>query len=154
MKVGNWARLLHTAVKEKNAYDFAWGAHDCFTLAFDLVAVQTGTDPLARWRGRYTTGRGALRHIREYLGGIPEGIEMVEAVMVKLMAENGFQEVQPLNAMRGDLLLLSNVTTPPFTQSLGVCLGERAVSVGWGPAHGGGTALVPMADALRVWRVS
>lgn len=55
--------LLATYLRDAGGRAFEWGAHDCFTFAANWIALRHGIDPLAPWRGRYSTARGAQRHI-------------------------------------------------------------------------------------------
>ncbi|MCC0809201.1 hypothetical protein FPV16_23890 [Methylobacterium sp. W2] len=63
---------------------FTWGTSDCCLAASDWMLACRGIDPAAPLRGRYTTMRGALRHIRR-LGGF-------EAMVSDLMRDAGFVE--------------------------------------------------------------
>jgi hypothetical protein len=42
-----------------------WGSSDCCTLAADWVKEQRGVDPMAVYRGRYTTPLGAQRLLKQ-----------------------------------------------------------------------------------------
>lgn len=48
---------------------FAWGEHDCCTFAAGAVYAMTGKDPIAEFRGRYSTQRGAVLALKRYGGG-------------------------------------------------------------------------------------
>lgn len=63
---------------------FTWGVSDCCLAASDWMLAQRGIDPAAPLRGRYSTMRGALRHIRR-LGGF-------ETMVSDLMRAAGFVE--------------------------------------------------------------
>lgn len=74
-------------LRDGAARPFAWGVNDCCLWACDWVRLQTGRDPMAGWRGRYSTRLGALRRISRAGGmvaavraemaacGLPETIE-------------------------------------------------------------------------------
>lgn len=90
-RVPNWPAVLAEQVELHRSEPFEWGKNDCALFAATVVQALTGVDLSAGLRGRYTTARGAKRHINA-AGG-----------MRALAA--GLQE-KPVNlAQRGDVVL-------------------------------------------------
>lgn len=64
-----------------------WGANDCCMAVSDTYQSLLGLDLMARWRGRYTTRRGAIRIVRK------DGHKAIEEAIVATAEELGFSEV-------------------------------------------------------------
>ncbi|SEP02981.1 hypothetical protein SAMN04490248_12041 [Salinihabitans flavidus] len=125
---------LFLALDAARGRPFAWGVHDCATWAFDLRRDLTGgADIAARWRGRYSTARGAHRVMRRL------GWESLEAMGRDLL---GDPLATPLLAQRGDLML--GGADPAF----GICAGARAAFVA--PK---GLTFLPLSACVLAWRV-
>lgn len=63
------AASLREYLAECSRRPFQWGTFDCCTFAADWIFTNTGWDPMADLRGRYSSEFGALRLIRE-AGGL------------------------------------------------------------------------------------
>jgi hypothetical protein len=138
MRREDWPEALHTFLAERRTMPFAWGSNDCVIFAFDAIERMTGTDPFAPFRASYDDRAGAYRNLRDYAGaGLAEAVE-------RLAAAYAMEEVPPLHAQRGDLVMLGTT----LGDALGICVG--AVIACTGPE---GLALAPIGDALRAWRV-
>lgn len=138
----DWPTRLLNHVEQARRTPFAWGASDCCLFACDCVRAMTGVDPAAWFRGRYKTRGGAMRALKAYGGG------GLEAAARRIAIELGAPQLPPSLAQRGDVVLLSVPDCPPENLALGVCLGGHHVAQG-----PGGIAVVPLAYALRAWRV-
>lgn len=131
-----WEKRLAELVRARERTPFAWGSFDCALFGADAVRAQTGEDPAAAYRGRYSTKRGAYAALRRICGG---GVaEAVEA--------NGWPEITPALARRGDV----GLTGTPEGDAVVVCLGRD-----WaGPRFGAvGLARVERAAIMRAWRI-
>lgn len=64
MRRPDWRRRLGETLAAAADRPFVFGALDCCLFAADCVIAQTGFDPVAEFRGRYTTARGAARILR------------------------------------------------------------------------------------------
>lgn len=124
------AGRLDALLRAAWARPFEWGAHDCALFAADAVLAQTGVDPAAPLRGRYSNAVGAGRLVRQ-LGGLPA---IVGAAL-------GAPLRSPLLACVGDVGYT-------HSQALAVCIGERWVCPG-----ARGLVLLPLAGAATAWRV-
>lgn len=132
-RVADWPAQLDVVVGEALRRPFAWGAQDCASFAFACAAAMLGRDPAARWRGRYTDARGAVKIISRF-GGLPG---LASALL-------GTVPIEPRQARRGDLLLACRANGP----SLGVCNGAHGLFVAEQ-----GLAKVPLSECLQAWPV-
>lgn len=82
---------------------FVWGECDCSLVMADWCRKMRGVDPAASLRGRYSTARGAVRHVRR-LGGF-------EAMARSLMAGCGFATIEAPRP--GDVGLVDHPTVGP-----------------------------------------
>lgn len=55
--------VLSDYLRHAAAIPFVWGTHDCVLFGADWIAMQTGTDPAAEYRGRYTSSAEAAKII-------------------------------------------------------------------------------------------
>ncbi len=131
-RLPDWETRLIRAVE--TTPPFAWGASDCCSFAARVIQAMTGHDAMAEFHGRYITGVGALRLIRQ--GG---GLALL------LSARFGATLATPALAQRGDLVL---VRTLGGDESVGICVGERIAVQGQG-----GVEYLPLAAGLAAWRV-
>ncbi len=91
----NWEARLFDAIKRHADRPFCWGTSDCVSLAADAVEAQSGVDPMAGFRGRYTTEIGAKRILAK------ESLKGLSGVLDGL-----FPSVDVNHAQRGDLGLV------------------------------------------------
>ena len=124
MRVQGWESLL--AAYTASAPAFAWGQHDCALWCADWVALATGRDFTADWRGLYSSeadllaARGLASH-----ADIPGSV--------------GLDEINPAFAQRGDVVLHPQ-------GCLGICTGLLAVFLTE-------TGLTTLRGRSRAWRV-
>ncbi|MCE2597195.1 hypothetical protein K6Y31_20690 [Motilimonas cestriensis] len=103
MKLENWETALANVLLARKTAPFEWGENDCCLFAADCVQAQTGQDYAAAYRDRYTSGRGALRVLRN------EGhASLADAVTAAL----GAPMKNPLFAQRGDVVLINTEADP------------------------------------------
>ncbi len=133
-RLPGWELRLAEAIEAARDRPFRWGRHDCAIWAFDLRRDITGSyDVAALWRGRYTTGRGAVRVMRRL------GWPSLGAAGRDLLGE----PLPSLNlAQRGDLVLANTGL------GFGVCVGARAAGIA--PE---GLVLVPLATCALAWPI-
>lgn len=132
----DWPSRLHTFLEAARGRPFSWGRWDCCILAADAVQVLTGTDPLAPFRGRYRSARGAARLLKP-LGGLAGGCTALLGT-----------PIAPLLAQRGDIVLIED--GPGGRLACGVVdLTGRAVAC---PGDAG-LLFVPLARARHAWRI-
>lgn len=133
MRIRGWEQALaaHTRAALRRAY--AWGSHDCALFAASCVAVVTGDDFAAEFRGSYEDEEGA-RRLMTTLGCGDVGD----------LASRYLPEIDPSEARRGDVVMIDG----KFGPFLAIVDGRTAV----GPAARGLTH-TPVDQALRAWRV-
>lgn len=129
----NWPELLLACVDAAHSKPFAWGTHDCCTFAADCVQAMTGIDPMEKFRGRYTSARGAVR------AGAEAGYTALADIWCAALPE-----IAPLTAQRGDVILFAAVEG----LAVGVVTGHQAVAAG-----PDGVTSVPLELWLKAWRV-
>lgn len=135
MRLENWPSLLADFLADEKPFE--WGARDCSLFAADAVFRITGSDPAKSLRGKYKTEKGAARILKRR-GGL-------EKVAAKLAADSGMEEIPPLMAQRGDVVLINT----PLGAALGI-INLRGEVAGQGAQ---GIECYPANRALRAWRV-
>ena len=128
----NWPNLLVQFIEQRREQPFAWAVNDCCIFAADWVELCTGEDHAKTWRGRYSSGLGAVRFLDE-AGG-------VEALVDAL----GLQRVTPQQAGRGDIV----AQEAGRGITLGICLGVTTAFV-----TKNGLAFGSIANAEKSWKV-
>jgi hypothetical protein len=117
----NWPAALALFVEEKRCEKFVWGVNDCCGFAADWVAICTGVDPCAAWRGKYRDAAGAARLIRRG-GGL-------EALVDRALAAHGWAQIARPMARRGDVVSIATGRSARGVAA-GVCIGADAVFPG------------------------
>lgn len=130
----DWPERLAAFVAARKAVPFAFGTADCGMLAADWILEATGTDPVPDLRGRYRSVAGSVAVVRR------TGC----ACLTELVTKRVGPPLAPLLAQRGDIVELPGDDGP----ALGICIGIDAVAMA--PE---GLVTVPMANAVRAWRV-
>lgn len=136
----DWQSALSAFLIEQDHRIFEYGKWDCCLFACDAVAVMTGVDVAADYRGGYTTRRQALQAIRARTGK-----RTVLAVAESVTAAFDMPTIRIALAQRGDVALLKRGRD----YSLGIVdlTGER-IAV----AAAEGLLRVPMQTAMTAWR--
>lgn len=129
------AKAVSKVFRQSHDEPFRWGTADCLMFAADVAAAITGTDPVARLRGRYTTAIGAQRILRR------EGWGDVAGLAAAL-----WTEVPVAHAQIGDWAIVDGADGKP---ALGVVAGDRVIARG---PDGLGSA--PLSTARRMFRVA
>lgn len=96
----DWPERFHEALLERSEHSFTWGETDCLMTVCTFLEVITGVNPGSAYRGQYTTEAGALRIIRA------GGCSSMEELVSQLAAAQGYAEISPRLAQRGDLIAL------------------------------------------------
>lgn len=134
-RLPDWPTRLLALIEKRRSTPFQWGLHDCALFAADCILAQTGHDPAAAFRDRYTTERGALRVLRR------EGFRtLVAAVTDRLGAP-----VPPAFAQRGGVV---RYRTQAGGTALAVCLGAFALAPG-----AQGLDVVPTDRWVEAWNL-
>lgn len=128
-------RQLIDFIEGRRGRPFSWGDNDCAMFAADWVLKQTGIDPLAPFRGRYSTAAGSVRALRRYGTG-----ELISTWMSSVGAPLASVRL----AMRGDVV----AKAMPDGDALGIVVDHRAAFVA--PA---GLRFEPVESCRLAWRV-
>lgn len=121
--------------REQRGLPFAWGRHDCLTWAWDCAKAITGRDPGKKFRGRYKTAAGALKH------RMREGCPTMDKT-----ARYFFPEIPLSEARSGDWALFDNLDG---TEGIGVVAGPQLVARGLA-----GLVVLPISAATKAYRVT
>ena len=135
-KVDGWNEALNALLLASLGKPFAWGQHDCKTLAAEALDVQYGTDFRARAAEAYAGhGETELRALCADSGGIDKVVE-------DWLGTN----VLPINLCeRGDIVLYADDDGKPY--GLAVHDGQQLVAPGTD-----GLRRVNMTRGLHGWR--
>lgn len=131
-RLEDWPTRLAEFIEARRERAFSWGESDCCLFVCDAIEAMTGSDPGVRWRGLYTTEKGARRVLRDN-GGV-DGI----ATMVLGPA------MPPALAGRGDVSLIDT----PSGEALALCLGGLIAA-----QCQAGLEFIPMTAAKAAWKV-
>lgn len=132
----DWPEQLAAFVEGRRKTPFAWGSQDCIAFAADAVALLTGVDILAEYRGAYATEEEA-EAILEAEGGL-------DGLLKRLGLLFGMAECAPARAKRGDLVLVH-----VGNQAMAGVVTGNAVAV----TGAGGVQFVPLRCIQRAWVV-
>lgn len=141
-RLEDWSLRMEAAIDAARTIPFGYrpGRNHCCKFTGDVVLEMTGRDPIAWFRGRYKTEKGAYLALLQFAGG-----GLAEA-MERIAAEFPLEEIRPTHAQRGDAVMFE---MEPGNPGLGICVGHRLVSV----LPDTGLGFVAMSAALRAWRV-
>lgn len=129
---------LDAFIDARRGTAFAWGSHDCATLAADWALQRTGVDPLADLRGTGTQPLARMRLLRSAGGYMQAAIDRLGPARPGAFAQ------------RGDVVLLrtGHRGQRMAHRAFGVCVGIHAVTTG---AHG--LVFMPVTDVEAAWCV-
>ncbi len=106
--------IIHRLHSEERSTPFAWGISDCVTLAAAAAIAITGSDPIERFRGRYSSATGAARLLLE------EGWRDLGD-----FAASVYPEIHPAMARTGDWAWIVN---EDGTDTFGIVCGSMALA--------------------------
>lgn len=126
----DWRPRLVTFLEEVRTRPFAYGSHDCALFVAGAVAVMTGFDAAAGFRGRYSTLTGGLKLIT--------GADHVQ------MVRRLFDPVPSAFAQVGDIAVIGEIGVP----ALGLFDGETILVL-----REDGLGRMPRSAATQAYRV-
>jgi hypothetical protein len=133
-RLPDWRARLLTYLSATANKPFRPGQHDCILFVGGARAAVSGTNPMAGWRGRYSSVEGGLALARSL------GCDDPFAYVV-----DGLDEIHPSLARAGDLALVQDAGGA--VPAMGVVQG------GWVYVLGlRGHNLIPLLAADRAWR--
>jgi hypothetical protein len=131
----DWPERLAAFIETRRAEPFAWGSNDCGLFAADAVRAIYGIDLAHDLRGAYHSEEGA----KQAVGGA------LEPYAERICAAFGFEEIRPLFAQRGDVVLWRTEQGP----TLGI-IGLNGPALFLTPTR---LIEVPVRALDRAWRV-
>lgn len=108
----DWEEGLSQALTEARDKPFAWGTWDCVHFVSDAVLAMTDIDPLADYRGAYSTEAEAWAVLSERDGNLRQACRRAFGGMIR-----------PAFARRGDVVMLRG------GMAVGICIGKVAAFV-------------------------
>jgi hypothetical protein len=140
MRLPDWQSRLHAFLQEHQQESFHYGRWDCCLFVCEAVAVMTGVDPAAGYRGTYSSRAGARDALLAYCG-----TASVRAFAEAFTARHGMRETTILQARRGDVALIKR--SRDFSLGLVALNGREIVVVSRG------LSMRPLSVAARAWNV-
>ncbi|WP_434033725.1 DUF6950 family protein [Cupriavidus sp. a3] len=131
-RLEDWPTRLAEFIEARRERAFSWGNSDCCLFVCDAIEAMTGTDPGARWRGLYSSEKGARRVLCDN-----GGVDGIAALVLG-------QAMPPALAGRGDVVLIDT----PHGQALALCLGGLIAAQGQA-----GIEFMEMKQAKAAWKV-
>lgn len=104
-RLNDWPTLLANFIEARRERAFSWGESDCCLFVCDAIEVITGVDPGARWRGLYSSERGARRVLRDNGGVVGLATLILGAPVPTALAGRG--DVVVIDTPNGDALAMS-----------------------------------------------
>jgi hypothetical protein len=101
MRHHDWSSRLYVYLEASDSTPFRYGSFDCLSFAAGAADAITGADIMAPFRGRYTTHLGAMRIAKRVFG-----VATLPEIVTAMMAAQGWKEVAPSFAQRGDVCLV------------------------------------------------
>lgn len=137
-RLEDWETRLAAAIESRSCEPRIWGENDCALTVGSFILAQTGDDPARDFRGMYSTEVGAARRMRRFAGDVAD-------VAAKIAAENGWPEVAPAFAHRGDVVLHDHA--PALALGIVAMTGTHGLFVDAVV----GLDLVRVSDCCRAW---
>lgn len=138
------ARILQ-AMQDWSARVMQWGLDDCMLAVADIIRDVDGRDPARRFRGRYTSRRGALRAMG--VGGTARAAAQSASAM-------HWRPINPLQALPGDVGLAQVLILGPRGPER-VLAGMVCRAPGWFVGRNDrGFTLKPASLVERAWAVA
>lgn len=131
-RLEDWPTRLAEFIEARRERAFCWADSDCCLFVCDAIEAMTGADPGARWRGLYSTEKGARRVLRDN-GGVAGIATLVLG-----------QPAPSALAGRGDVVLIDT----PHGEALALCLGGSVAAQGLDRIE-----FHPMSTAKAAWKV-
>lgn len=123
--------------------------HDCSMFACSCIQAITGIDVGALFRDRYRSEKGAFLVCKRFGGA------GLEAAVEKVTADNRWEEVPPLMAQRGDVILIrgSQASSTGETDVLGIVDLNGIEVVYTDEAIPIGLNRIRIDKSMRAWRI-
>lgn len=137
MRFADWPSRLDGVIRGAAKRPLSYGEHDCCLFVADAVFAMTGIDAAAPFRGKYRSALAAYRLLAP-MGGIVGAVTTIAT-------QYRFEEVPPLFAQRGDVVLVRNAGR--------LLLGVVAPNGHIAATGYDGIVFLPLSHAVNAWRV-
>ena len=97
----DWPTRLTKYLVDNQYTPFEYGRFDCLCFIAGAIAVMTGVDIMADFRGTYRSHSQAMRIARRTYDAVD-----VDSTLNAMMEQRGWRERMPLRAQRGDVVLV------------------------------------------------
>ena len=114
MRYYDWPERLHDVIRAAKKAEFKWGKNDCALFACDCILAMTGIDHAKKFRGKYSTRKGAATALKKI-----ESVDDIAELADKYLGER----ISLSHAQRGDIVLIA----VEDDNALGVIAGNHAV---------------------------
>jgi len=112
MRRTDWMIRLFDVIESTHNKPFEWGVNDCCLFAANCVEAITDVDYAAKYRGKYSSEKGAYKLLKK-------------SDIRKKLNEWFGEPKHPLTAKRGDVVMYSD----DGGEYLGICLGTNCAFV-------------------------
>lgn len=130
MKQANWRQDLMFFVQSVASSEIDFGTHDCALFVAGAVDVQTGSNFLGEWVGKYSSATEGLLQLNRL--GFADHVEIIAA---------NLSEVPVAFGQEGDVAAVGDALG--IVQGAGIYVLRQPRGIG----------LVPLTDATRMFRV-
>lgn len=141
-RIRGWEQRLVQALSDEPSRPFAWGGADCLCLVGTVTFALTGIDPMAIYRGAYSTEAGAKRVL----------LEAGHTSLAEALAAH-FEELAPALARRGDCGLVETGDGGATLAAVVVLGAEVMGKSPPGPTGGTGITLISRNRLVRAFRI-
>ncbi|WP_157779683.1 DUF6950 family protein [Cupriavidus pauculus] len=131
-RLPDWPTRLADFIEARRERAFSWGESDCCLFVCDAIEATTGTDPGLRWRGLYSSEKGARRVLRDN-GGVTGLATLILG-----------QPVPAAMAGRGDVVLIDT----PCGDALALNVGNMIAAQGQN-----GIEFHPLGAGKATWKI-
>lgn len=139
----SWPAILDDYVQRNRHRHFAYGSWDCCLFAADLLEAMTGVDLAESLRDQYDSRSAALAKAFAICGHCS-----IQSIVAHLAEKYELPPIAPLNACRGDLVLISRQRGRDYSAGVVALTGHEILI-----ACKEGIGTVPITEASRAWRI-
>ena len=134
MRKQDWPERLDLYIRKAKDKPFKFGKMDCCSFAADAVKVMTDVDIFKQYKGKYKSYKEATKFIKGHF------IRVVD----KAMSKNGFKQIIPRRAQRGDVCIVKSGRR----NIAGICIGRYVLAPGQN-----GLLSFSILDVKCAWRI-
>lgn len=137
MRCEDWPEKLDSYIKENLNKPFSYAENDCCTFASEIIKIMTGKDIMEGMRGKYKDKESGYKVMKRFAGGLI-------GTFKKTMEKYSFEEIPPLMAQRGDVVIYET----EMGDTVGICIGDKIITPGEN-----GIISNPIFEGKMAWRI-